>query len=85
MIHTDHTKGTQLKAMRFSTDSTVLQISGLNTSYILLRFSVTSARQIFTFIAAMIKPVGEQNWIQVQPCISSQRYGLYPMIDSAMS
>ena len=78
-------QGNQLKAMIFSADNIVLQTSGLNTSYNLLRLSVTSTRQRYTFIAAMIEPAGEQNWIQVQQCISSQRYGLYIMSDSTMS
>jgi hypothetical protein len=54
-------QGTQLKAMRFSADSIVLQTSGLNTSYILLRLSVTSTRQRYIFLAAMIRPAREQN------------------------
>ena len=57
--------------MRFSADSIVLQ-TGMDTNYILLRLSVTSTRQRYIFIAAMINLAREQNWIQVQPCISSQ-------------
>ena len=58
----DILQGTQLKAMRFSADSIVLQ-TGMDTNYILLRLSVTSTRQRYIFIAAMINLAREQNWI----------------------